>query len=175
MHGKCDDERVPVFSCRCCNLICDVWCTACSTEWCVIRWATTELAGCIDGQKAQRAELLRVTEEAPLLLYGPAPESSSSEPSTSFWSLPTQAPNYLPTFCQIPTFASLQLDGHWAWPPVRDIVVLIVLSYHQPPWHILYSNICPVLYSKTFSMWRMIFWSFHPFKTNRFLPANLAG
>ena len=53
-----------------CNPICDCWCAACSSEWCVICWATTELRECIDGQKPQRAELLRVTEEAPLLLYG---------------------------------------------------------------------------------------------------------
>ena len=59
---------------------------------------------------------------SPFIALRPSPPSLrvlNSEPSTSFWSLPTQAPNYLPTFCQIPTQSPLQLDGHWAWPPVR--------------------------------------------------------
>ena len=78
---------------------------------------------------------------SPFIALRPSPPSLrvlNSEPSTSFWSLPTQAPNYLPTFCQIPTFAPLQLDGHWAWPPVRGSPQRTFLPpmYHSEKfWH----------------------------------------
>ena len=142
VDGKWKDERVPVFRLFSRpSLICDVWCTACSAEWCVIRWATTELSKCIDEQKAQRAELLRVTEEAPLLLYGqarPRWESSTPNPRHPFdHYLPRLLTTY-PHFAKyLPSLLySLMAIGH---DPLWD-VVLNVLSCHLcnvPPWQVL--------------------------------------
>ena len=119
---------------------------------------SAELAECIDGQKASgRVELLvvRVTEEAPLLLYGqPAlARVLNSEPSTSFWSLPTQ-----PLLTTYPHFAkylpsllySLMAIGH---DPLWD-VVLNVLSYNLCMYHhrdkFSHSNICLITCNSNF-------------------------